>query len=218
MSAILKTIQNNGKTLISLAILSFVIVVAYIKIFSAGFISWDDPEYILHNADINGISLNHIFNWFSKCYIGNYHPVTLLSYAIDHLMFGWQPWGFHFINILLHIFNAFLVYILVSKLQPRYFVSLLTALIFALHPVQTESVSWVAERKTLLCAFFYFLSLLKYIKYVKSPSPKYYFLVVLFSLLAMLSKAEGVALPFVFFAIDTWLKRTADFKKLVIEK
>ena len=135
------------------------IAVAYSKVFHAGFLSWDDYEYVVHNKDISGFGLANIAAWFSRFYIGNYHPLTIFSYALDHLMGGTKPFVYHFTDLLLHAGNAIVLYFFVNRLQPQKMVGLFVALLFALHPVQTESVSWVAERKTELCALFYLLAL-----------------------------------------------------------
>jgi len=145
-----------------ITLLVVAVVIAYSKVFHAGFISWDDYEYVAHNKDIRGFSTVTIAAWFSKFYVGNYHPLTICSYAIDYLFGGTQPFVYHLTNILLHTGNAISLYFFINRLlprteparQPNTAVGLFVALIFALHPVQTESVSWVAERKTLLCSFF----------------------------------------------------------------
>ena len=202
------------------------IVVAYSKIFHAGFISWDDYEYVVHNKDIRGFSAGNIVAWFSKFYIGNYHPLTICSYAFDYLFGGAQPLVYHLTNILLHTGNAIILYFFINRLlarteragQPNKSVGLFVALLFALHPVQTESVSWVAERKTLLCAFFYLMALFQYVGYVAAPSFKKMAVVILLGLAAMLSKGIGVALPLSLIAVDIWLARDLRNKKVWLEK
>ena len=201
-----------------LAFLVVAIVVAYSKVFHAGFIAWDDYDYVVHNKDIRGFGAENIAAWFSKFYIGNYHPLTVFSYAIDYLFGGAQPFVYHLTNILLHIGNAIVLYFFINRLQPNKAVGLFVALIFALHPVQTESVSWVAERKTVLCAFFYLLALLQYAGYVIAPSSKKMALFVLLGIAAMLSKGVGVALPLSLIAVDIWLQRDIRNRKVWLEK
>jgi tetratricopeptide (TPR) repeat protein len=190
-----------------LAVLVVAIVFAYSKIFHAGFIAWDDYEYVVHNKDITGFGAEQISAWFSKFYIGNYHPLTICSYAIDHLFSGAQPFVYHLTNILLHTGNAIILYFFINRLQPNKTVGLFVALIFALHPVQTESVSWVAERKTLLCAFFYLLALLQYTGYVSSPSVRKMVVVMVLGIASMLSKGVGAALFLSLYAVDIWMRR-----------
>lgn len=201
-----------------IGVLFVAVMVAYSKIFHAGFIAWDDNEYVLHNKDIDGLSIAHISAWFSRFYIGNYHPLTMLSYAIDHTIGGQAPFIYHFTNLLLHAGNAVILYFLVNRLQPQKIIGLFVALLFALHPVQTESVSWIAERKTVLCAFFYLLALLQYTAYVLQPSNKKLVIVMLLAIAAMLSKGVGVALPLSLLAVDIWMQRDLKDRKLWIEK
>ncbi len=203
---------------VDMAVLVIAEVIAYGKIFGAGFISWDDYEYVLHNKDIAGVSGRHIAGWFYHFYIGNYHPLTMFSYAVDYLIGGQQPFVYHLTNLLLHCCNAVILYLFINKLQPNRLVGLFTALVFALHPVQTESVSWIAERKTLLCGLFYFLALLQHVRYVQQPSLKSMIWVVLLGTAAMLSKGVGVAIPIALVATDIWLRRDLMSKKVWIEK
>ena len=217
MSAII-TGKKSYTQWLHIALLVVAVVIAYSKVFHAGFISWDDYEYVVHNKDITGFGAEQISAWFSKFYIGNYHPLTICSYAINHLFGGAQPFVYHLTNILLHTGNAIILYFFINKLQPNKVVGLFVALIFALHPVQTESVSWIAERKTLLCAFFYLLAMLQYMGYVSAPSFKKLMVVVLLGVAAMLSKGIGVALPLSLIAVDIWLARDLRNKKVWLEK
>lgn len=204
--------------LLHLGIIVIAVLAAYSKVFNASFMAWDDAEYILHNPDIRGINGTHFKAWFSGYYVGNYHPLTMLSYAIDYAMGGLQPFIYHFTSILLHLANACLVYAFFSKLQQQKTVALAVALLFALHPSQAESVSWVAERKTVLCGFFSLLAMLQYQGYVRQPVGKNMLLLVLFSACAMLSKGTAVVLPITFLAIDLWLERGLNHRSVWIEK
>lgn len=188
-------------------ILVVAILIAYSKMLHAGFMSWDDGEYVLHNKDITAIGGAQLSAWFSGFYIGNYHPLTMLSYAIDHLMGGDNPLVYHVTNLLLHAVNSCILYLFIKKLQPHSLVALFVALLFAVHPSQTESVSWIAERKTVLCAFFYLLAMLQYTVYVSVPSTKKMLIVTLLGVAAMLSKGIAVALPLSLVAVDIWLRR-----------
>ncbi len=212
------TKNNLENKWLHIGLLVVVIAVAYGKIFHAGFISWDDYEYVVHNKDIRDFGAEHIAAWFSKFYIGNYHPLTVCSYAIDYLFGGAQPFAYHLTNILLHTGNAIVLYFFINRLQPNRTIGLFVALIFALHPAQTESVSWVAERKTLLCAFFYLLALLQYAGYIIAPSSKKMAIVIVLGVAGMLSKGVGVALPLSLFAVDIWLKRDLRNRKVWLEK
>jgi tetratricopeptide (TPR) repeat protein len=178
--------------------------------------SWDDGEYVMHNRDIQG--LGHLSDWFSKYYIGNYHPLTMLSYAIDYSIGGLQPWVYHVGSLLLHTANAILVYLFFRRLQPNSIVAVWVALLFAVHPVQTESVSWIAERKTVLCGFFYLLALWQYVRYADKPTAGKLIGITIAGLAAMLSKGTGVTLPLALIATDIWLGRDLKSRKVWLEK
>ena len=201
-----------------MGVLLVAIGTAYSKVFNAGFSAWDDADYVFQNKDIRGFSAEHISAWFSHFYIGNYQPLTMASYAIDHMLGGDQPGMYHFTSLLLHACTAVALYFFINRLQANKMVGLFVALIFALHPAQTESVSWIAERKTLLCGLFSLLALLRYTTYIKTPTTKNLLIVCLLGVAAMLSKAVGVALPLSLLAVDIWMARDLKNKKVWIEK
>jgi len=201
-----------------MGVLLVAIGTAYSKVFNAGFSAWDDADYVFQNKDIRGFSAEHISAWFSHFYIGNYQPLTMASYAIDHMLGGDQPGMYHFTSLLLHACTAVALYFFINRLQANKMVGLFVALIFALHPVQTESVSWIAERKTLMCGLFSLLALLKYSTYLKIPTTKNLLIVCLLGVAAMLSKAVGVALPLSLLAVDLWMARDLKSKMVWLEK
>jgi tetratricopeptide (TPR) repeat protein len=213
---------TNNKTykehLAPVALLIVAVVIAYYKIFQAGYITWDDNEYVVHNSDIRGLTFEYISAWFSRFYIGNYHPLTMFSYAIDYAAGGLQPLVYHVTNLLLHICNAILLYVFINRLQAGKHVAFFVALIFAIHPMQTESVSWIAERKTVLCTFFYLLALVQYTGYINRNTVKKLIIVFLLGIAAMLSKGVGAALPASLIAVDIWMQRDLKNWKVWIEK
>jgi tetratricopeptide (TPR) repeat protein len=199
-----------------LAAITICVVIVYLRVFHAGFMAWDDGEYVLHNKDIRGF--DHISEWFSHFYVGNYQPLTMASYALDHLIGGQQPFIYHLTSILLHIGTAWLLYLFVNRLQPYKWVAFFVALLFALHPSQTESVSWVAERKTVLSGFFCLLALWQYTGYVAQSSSRKLMLVTVAGIAAMLSKGIAVSLPLALLATDMWLGRDLKAKRVWLEK
>jgi tetratricopeptide (TPR) repeat protein len=190
-----------------IGILVIVSTIAYLKVFNASFLSWDDGAYVLYNKDITGFTAKNISAWFSEYYVGNYHPVTMASYAIDHVLGGLQPQIYHISNLLLHITNASLVFILMRKIGALHLPALAVALLFALHPSQAESVAWVAERKTVLSALFSLLALIFYTEYATTGQRTKMICALLAATVAMLSKATAVVIPVSFIAVDIWLKR-----------
>lgn len=194
-------------SVLHITILVVAVLLAYSKIFNAGFMSWDDADYVLQNNDIKAFSWEHISNWFSHFYIGNYHPLTMFSYAIDFLIGKEEPWIYHTTNILLHCANAVLVYLFLNALQNNKAIAWIVALLFAIHPVQTESVSWIAERKNVLYGFFFLLSLLSYAKYLLNKKAEQLIILLFAGIAAMLCKPAAVVLPVALIAVDVWMQK-----------
>lgn len=204
--------------IIHLSLLAVTIFITYSTVFGAGFMSWDDPDYILHNADIQSFTGETIQHWFARFYIGNYHPLTLFSYAIDYVIGKQDPFSYHLTNVLLHIVNAGLVYVLVNRIQQQKWVGFFVALLFAVHPVQTETVSWVAERKNVLYALFFLGSLICYVGYIIEDRRKLWIAAFLLGLASMLCKPAAITLPFALIAIDVWMHRDLSSGKLWLQK
>lgn len=194
------------------------ILLAYYKVFHAPFSSWDDDEYVVKNPDIQQLGLSNIRCWFSHFYVGNYAPITLFTYALDFCIGHMSPIIYHVTNVVIHVFNALLLYHLIRGIQKNETVALFTVLLFALAPVQTEGVSWISERKTLLCIFFYLLALLQYLGYLAKPMGRKLLIVYLLCIAAMLSKAIAVAIPLSMLAIDVMINRDLKARRVWLEK
>ncbi len=199
-------------------LLILAIVLAFGNVINAGFISWDDLDY-LHHHDINsGITFKNACRWFTSNYLGNYQPLPIFTYAMDYTIGGNNPKIFHLHNLLWHVVATLLVYVFVGRLQENKWVAFFTALLFAVHPVQTESVSWIAARNKSMNTVFYLLAMCQYISYVRSGNKFNFLRVVIYGLLAYLCKATALALPLALFAVDIWLKRPLRGKKIIFEK
>jgi len=137
-----------------------------------GFVNYDDPEYVTANPHVQG-GLNResvIWAWRNMDQAAYWAPLMWLSHILACQLFGLQPWGHHFINVLLHSLNAALVFVLFRRLTNATWRSLLVAALFALHPLRVESVAWVTERKDVLSGFFGLLSLIFYVRYAQRRS------------------------------------------------
>jgi len=209
----MKVILADRNKWIHIAIIMVAIFAAYFKIFHAPFSTWDDDARVVNNADIRGISWKYISEWFSRFYVGDYQPLSMFTYALDYIIGKQQPFIYHFTNIAIHACNAVILFFLILKIQKNNTVALFTALLFALHPVQTESVSWIAEQQTVLCTFFYLLALLQYASYVTKPLGPKLLSVFLFGVAAMLSKALAVTLPVSLLAVHVLMNRNFKLKK-----
>lgn len=142
---------------------------------------------------------------FSGFTAGNYHPFTMLSFSIDYFLFGKNPEGFHFTNLVIHILNTLLVYVFILKINNNKNIALLVALFFGIQPMHAESILWISERKDLLYTFFLLLSLNAYLKLPPNTgrySIKNYWVVTLFFLFSLLSKGQAVILPLLLLVID----------------
>lgn len=149
--------------LVALLLVSFIFVI-YFPALHYGFIGLDDDELVVRNADIKILNLDRIWHLLKQHYITLYMPLTMLSYTVDYQIWRLTPFGFRFTNLVLHFLNAFLAFYLLQLIQKNFLIALAVALIFAIHPVQIESVVWIGERKNLLSTFFLLLSVIFYWK------------------------------------------------------
>ncbi len=175
----------------------------------------DDDAYILNNPFLKNFSLKGIVAILSSFYSGNYHPLTTLSWFIEYNLFEANPLPFHLVNVLLHLVNTWLVYKLAERLSGSNITAAVTSLLFAIHPMHVESVAWVSERKDVLYALFYLLTLLHYLRYMASGFRKknYWFCLVLF-IASLLSKSAAVTLPVLMLVVDYYKGRKVDARTL----
>jgi len=188
----------------------------YARAIYNGFTDMDDDSYILKNPFLKHLNFHEIKAIFTSFYASNYHPLTTVSFLLDHRFFGVNPTPYHIENVILHLINTWLVYLLALRLSTRNLIALIVATLFALHPMHVESVAWVSERKDLLYALFYISSLIFYLKYTSSALHKkdYMFTLVLF-IAALLSKLAAVTLPLMLVAIDVYRGRGINAKSLM---
>ncbi len=181
--------------------------IVYGRILGHEFLSnWDDNRYILENADVQGFSLQHIQALFSQYFVGNYAPVHLLSYMLDHVLWGLWAGGFLLGNLVLHALNGLLLYLFFFRFLADRVAAWFGAALFLLHPVQVESVAWISQRKNLLAMFFFLLAWEFYRVYRdnddRSRGRFYYAASLAALLLALLSKSVAVVFPFAMILFD----------------
>jgi tetratricopeptide (TPR) repeat protein len=199
--------------------LGLVTLVLYWPAVHNGFVNFDDNIYVTTNSHVqNGLTIDSIKWAFTSVVGGNWHPVTMMSHMLDCQLYGLKPWGHHLSSVLLHAANTVLLFLLLCKLTGATWRSAWVAAFFGWHPVHVESVAWVAERKDVLCAFFWMLALWFYVKRNESFLPRdpratspstphaarYYWLVLLSFALCLMSKPMGVTLPCVLLLLDWW--------------
>jgi hypothetical protein len=185
-----------------------------------GWVNWDDDEYVLRNEMVHSLSLEHIGQMFTTAQqVGLYHPLTMLSLAIDHSIWGKEAFGYHLTSLLLHLLNVALVFIFIKKLGLDSKGAFLVALLFGIHPMHVESVCWISARKDVLYVFFLLLALLAYMKYRASQSRKvmFYGFAIFCFIASLLSKSMAFTFPLVLLLLDYYEKR-AFSKSLILEK
>lgn len=214
------------------AAISFLTFAVYLMSLNNEFVEWDDGVYVFENPSIR--SLNGAFlKWaFLDFHAGNWHPLTWISHALDYAVWGLNPLGHHLTNAFFHAVNTYVAVFLIIRLlelarektraddvlQDERVILVtagVTGILFGLHPLHVESVAWVAERKDVLCAFFFMLSILQYMRYVYASddsiiqnktilpfSNKHYFLSLVFFIFASFSKPMAVSLPAVLLILD----------------
>ena len=201
-----------------LILLSYIVVFAFYPSITADFIMLDDPIMIKANPYITNLSVSNIKDMFSSCYLKLYHPIVTLSFALEYSISKLNPYLYHTDNILLHLFNALLVFFIIKNLSKNSLISYITATLFALYPTTVEAVAWVTARKDTLYSFFFLLSILFYLKTDDSKHTKLFFGLSFFSfLLSCMSKPTAVTLPLVLMLTDFY-KNKLDFKFDTIKK
>ncbi len=227
----------------SKAVICLLLAVATLAVYSTvrhyGFVDYDDDGYFFGNPHVlSGLTPANVEWAFTSSEYVNWHPLTWLSLMLDATLFGKSAAGPHITNVLLHMVNSILVFCLFRRLTGAHLRSAALAMLFALHPLHVESVSWVAERKDVLSGFFGLLSLLYYARYAEkektqlAPATGFasvfafcsslpYWLTLLFYACGLMSKPMLVTLPFVMLLLDFWPLRRISFSsafRLVVEK
>jgi tetratricopeptide (TPR) repeat protein len=181
------------------------------------FVNYDDDHYVYENPVVaRGLTLKGIVWVFTHSDCSLYHPLTMLSLMADYQLYGLHAGGYHFTNLLLHTATVILLFLILRQMTGALWRSAFVAAVFAIHPLRVESVAWVAERKDVLSAFFFMLTLGAYARYVRKPDSLARYLVVAAAfVLALLSKPTVVTLPFVLLLLDYWpLRRFEQPRKL----
>jgi hypothetical protein len=205
------------------ATLAAITALLYASAGGHSFINYDDHQYITENASVrSGITWQNVLWAFRAGYAANWHPLTWISHMLDCQLFGLNPGPQHLVNVLFHCVNAVLLFLAFFRMTGRLWPCAMVAALFAFHPTHVESVAWIAERKDVLSAFFWLLTLLAYERYTRLPSFLGYTLVAVFVVLGLMAKPMVVTLPCVLILLDFWplnrLRAPADFWRLLLEK
>ncbi|HZV44476.1 MAG TPA: tetratricopeptide repeat protein, partial [Saprospiraceae bacterium] len=201
------SVSSTSTWLFLAPVLAFTFVL-YLPMFKNGFTNWDDVLYVTSNPLLKNLNAEGLKAIFSTPVVSNYHPLTILSLALNYQAGELSPTSYWITNILLHIINTGLVFWFVSQLTSgNRWVSAFVSLLFAIHPMHVESVAWISERKDLLYTLFYVLALISYVKYVDSKKIKFLVFTTLLGAISLLCKPAAIVLPLSLIMIDYFRKR-----------
>jgi protein O-mannosyl-transferase len=169
------------------------------------FVNYDDPHYVYQNARISsGINFANLAWAFSHIHSENWHPLTTITHMLDCQLHGLNAGWHHFTNVLLHAIAVVLLFVALHQMTGALWRSAFVSALFAVHPLHAESVAWIAERKDVLSAVFFMLTLLAYLHYTRAPSIGRYLALAVVVALGLMSKPMLVTLPFVLLLLDYW--------------
>ena len=187
------------------ALLLLVTLLLYSPVAHHDFLQFDDAPYVTKNPHVNtGLKLGNVVWAFTAFHEGNWHPLTWISHMADCQYFGLSSGPHHLVNLALHAVNVLLLFYLLYQATRAVWRSFFVAALFAVHPLNVESIAWVAQRKTLLCTLFSLFAVAAYGRYVRLPGWTRYAVVAGLFALALMSKPMGVTLPLVFLLLDYW--------------
>ncbi len=197
--------STEKRTLILGIVLAVATIAVYYPVHSHPFVNFDDQGYVTKNAHIQlGLDWKTISWAFTTHHESNWHPLTWLSHALDYQLFGLDPAGHHDIYLLLHVVNVLLLFLVLQRATGSVGPSFMVAALFALHPLNVESVAWIAERKNLLSMLFFLLGLGAYRWYALKPQVGRYAVVTVLFALGLMAKPQVVTFPFVLLLWDYW--------------
>src|SRR6267378_561449 len=200
-------------------VIPLAIVLAVVVVFAVGlrneFVQWDDPTNLVENPHFRGLAPRNLAWMFTTTLLGHYIPVTWLSFGLDYVLWGMEPAGYHFTNLLLHAANAVLVYWVTKRLlaaaRPSASPTALragaavAALFFAIHPLRAESVAWATKRRDVLSGLLFLTSVLTYLRAAGAEGARrrrWLAAAVAAFALAMLAKSIVMTLPLLLIVLD----------------
>src|SRR5580698_2506032 len=197
--------QNTKLTVVSCLLLVVATLAIYSRVRSNPFTSFDDDTYVVRNLHVQaGVTWKTVTWALTSTAQSNWHPLTWMSHALDCQLYGLNPAGHHLTSVFIHALNVVLLFLLLLRATGHWGRSLLVAALFALHPLNVESVAWIAERKNLLSTLFFLLALGAYGWYCRKPDVKRYLAVTSLLALGLATKPMVITLPFVLLLIDFW--------------
>ncbi len=213
-----RSVPEGWNKFVVVVFLVLAIVAEFGQTSGFGFVNYDDNENVSENPVVQrGLSLQGVAWAFTHAQTSNWIPLTTLSHMLDCQLFGLEAGWPHLVNLWLHAAAAVLLFLVLEKTTGALWRSAFVAAVFALHPLRAESVAWISERKDVLSAFFFMLTVWTYVRYTRKPSGLGFGMVVLWFALGLLSKSMIVTLPFVLLLLDYWpLGRCRDLRKFLL--
>ena len=216
---------------IACCILAGLTTIVFAQVARFEFVNYDDDAHVYENPGaLRGLGPESVAWVFQTTFVGNYIPITGLSFLLDYQIYGLDPGGYHLTNLLFHIANVLLLFVFLNTTTRRIWPSVFAAALFAVHPLHVESVAWISARKDVVSTFFWLAAMLSYAIYARRPRVFPYVLSFALFLLGLFSKPMLVTLPFVLLLLDLWpLQRfdpmslaskeeRAKLRKLILEK
>jgi len=207
-----KNIHRHHVVLIICLLLTITTLAVFWQVQNFEFVNFDDDLFILENHHVqDGLSLKGVVWAFTTTHPDYWHPLPWLSHMLDWHLYGRNPKGHHFNNLLIHLANTLLLFLVLGRMTNAIWRSAFVAALFAFHPLHVEPVAWVTARKDILSTFFWVLTLWGYTLYVERPRPIRYLLLLLSFTLGLMSKPMLVTLPFLLLLLDYWPLRRFQF-------
>jgi protein O-mannosyl-transferase len=212
--------SKKGRTQLYIWLIIIVssVIIAYYPSLKNHFVNWDDYEYVVENPHIQKLDIKSLKYHFSHYHMGNYHPLTMISLSFDRITGKGEASHFHAGNMLLHILNTVLLFFLLNILFRNTSMAGISALLFGVATIHVESVVWISERKDVLYTFFYFASLMAYIRYLDQKETRYFIFALVFFIFSLLSKGMAVSLSLVLLLIDMLKGRKLLSRAVLLEK
>jgi tetratricopeptide (TPR) repeat protein len=189
----------------------------YLPSLKGDFLGYDDTDNVVNNALVRSLSPDLVVQYFSRAILYMYTPLTFLSYAVNYVMAGPDPYVFRFTGLLLHLLNTLLLYLVALRMFKKPVPAVIAAMLFAVHPANADTVAWISARSNLLSTLFFLLALLLYLKYLEKPRLALMAGVTLAFLFSLLSKSQGIMLPVTLLLAD-YLARRKFSMRIILEK
>ena len=200
----------------------FVVVatmIAFAPVLSSGWVNWDDPGTFLEHDAWRGLGAEQLAWMWSQAHMGHYTPLSWMTLAVDHRIWGLDAVGYHLTNLVLHGLSAGLFFLVLQRLLPKgaWAPALLGALLYGVHPLRVESVAWITERRDVLSMLLFQGCLLAWLRHAADEGRRWFFVALGLHALSLASKAHAITLPVVLLILDVWLGRKG-WGRLVLEK